>query len=318
MRIGMMIGDGSGSSPGLDGLVERARALEAKGFDTVWMANIFSFDAIGALGIVGHETRRIELGTAVVPTYPRHPVAMAQQALTAQAACRGRFVLGIGLSHQIVIENMLGLSYERRASHMREYLEVLGPLLRGEPAAWKGEEYRVHGRRSGARRDAGAGAGRRARPAMLALAGPTRGRHDHLDDRAEDARGAHVPTLTRARPRGRARPRRASSRRCRSCWCATPRRRARRPRKVFEIYGQLPSYRAMLDREGAAGPADVAIVGDERSARRGAPRARGRRRHGLLRRRLRGRAGLHRAHHGLPRVPPVGGPLESVTKRVSR
>ena len=143
MRIGMMIGEGSWSAPGLDGLVERAREIEAKGFDTVWMANIFSFDAIGALGVVGRETKRVELGTAVVPTYPRHPVAMAQQALTTQAASGGRFVLGIGLSHQLVIEHLLGLSYARRASHMREYLEVLAPLLRGEPCDFKGEEYRV-------------------------------------------------------------------------------------------------------------------------------------------------------------------------------
>ena len=141
MRLGMMVGDGDGT--GLDGLVERAQDLERRGFSSVWMANIFGLDAIGALGIVGRETQRIELGTAVVPTYPRHPVAIAQQALTAQAASRGRFVLGIGLSHQIVIETMLGLSYERRAKHMLEYLSVLGPLLRGEPASFQGEEYRV-------------------------------------------------------------------------------------------------------------------------------------------------------------------------------
>src|SRR4029450_1547057 len=114
-----------------------------KGFRSAWRATFSSFDAMGALGIVGRETSRIELGTAVVPTYPRHPVAIAQQALTTQAASRGRFVLGIGLSHQIVIENLLGLSYQRRASHMREYLAVLGPLLRGEPCDYKGEEYRV-------------------------------------------------------------------------------------------------------------------------------------------------------------------------------
>src|SRR4029450_7770110 len=114
-----------------------------KGFHSAWLAHIFSFDAIGALGIVGRETSRIELRTAVGPTYPRPPVGIAHPPPTTQAASRGRFVLGIGLSHQIVIENLLGLSYQRRASHMREYLEVLGPLLRGEPCDYKGEEYRV-------------------------------------------------------------------------------------------------------------------------------------------------------------------------------
>src|SRR6267378_2831964 len=83
-----------------------------------------------AAALCARETARIELGTAVVPTYPRHPVAMAQQALSAQAVARGRFALGIGLSHQVVIEGMLGLSFAKPFSHMREYLAVLAPLIR--------------------------------------------------------------------------------------------------------------------------------------------------------------------------------------------
>jgi len=264
MRIGMMIGEGSGSSPGLDGLVERARQLEANGFDTAWMANIFSFDAIGALGIVGRETRRIELGTAVVPTYPRHPVAMAQQALTTQAASRGRFVLGIGLSHQLVIENLLGLSYARRASHMREYLEVLGPLLRGAPADWKGEEYRVQ---VGLQVPGAAPV-----PVLVAALGPAM-----LRVAARLAAGtitwmtgpktlgAHtVPTLSAAaREAGAPAPRIVAGLPIVLVRDAAAARA--RAAEVFAIYGQLPSYRAMLDREGAAGPADVAIAGDERT-----------------------------------------------------
>src|SRR5215510_7501097 len=144
MRIGMMIGEGAGECPHLDEIIARAQRIEAAGLSTGWMANIFAYDAISLLGIVGRETKRIELGTAVVPTYPRHPVVMAQQALTAQAASDGRFTLGIGLSHQVVIEKMFGLSYARRISHMQEYLSVLKPLLRGEAVKYKGEEYRVH------------------------------------------------------------------------------------------------------------------------------------------------------------------------------
>ena len=93
------------------------------------LANIFGLDAIGAQAIVGRETERIELGTAVVPTPPRHPVAIAQQALTTQAACGGRFTLGIGLSHKLVVEDMLGLSYAKPARQTREYMNVLGPLV---------------------------------------------------------------------------------------------------------------------------------------------------------------------------------------------
>ena len=103
MQIGLMLGASGGDEGAIDGLVARCRDLESRGFASVWMANIFGLDAIGALGIVGRETERIELATAVVPSYPRHPLAMAYQALTTQAASGGRFTLGIGLSHQVVI-----------------------------------------------------------------------------------------------------------------------------------------------------------------------------------------------------------------------
>ncbi|MEE8421745.1 MAG: TIGR03564 family F420-dependent LLM class oxidoreductase [Dehalococcoidia bacterium] len=139
MQIGVGLGGGD-----IDALVQNARSLEERGFAFTGVANISGWDAIGALAIVGRETERIELQTAVVPTYPRHPVTMAQQALTAQAAAGGRFTLGIGLSHQIVIENSLGLSFKRTASHMREYLSVLMPLLHQERVQFEGDEYRVN------------------------------------------------------------------------------------------------------------------------------------------------------------------------------
>src|SRR4029453_6843329 len=128
MRIGIMFG-ADGANPTLRDLASRAKAIEAQGFDAIWMANIFSFDAIAALSLVGWETTRIGLGTAVTPTYPRHPTAIAQQALTAAAATNNRFSLGIGLSHRIVIENMLGFSYDKPALHMGKYFSVPGPLL---------------------------------------------------------------------------------------------------------------------------------------------------------------------------------------------
>ena len=144
MRIGTMIG-ADGTSNDLDSVISKAKEAEAAGLDNVWLANVFSFDASTTLALIGRETERIGLGTAVTPTYPRHPTAIAQQALTTQAAAPGRFTLGIGLSHKLVIEDMLGLSYERRAAHMREYLEVLMPLVRGETVNYDGNEYRVQG-----------------------------------------------------------------------------------------------------------------------------------------------------------------------------
>jgi alkanesulfonate monooxygenase SsuD/methylene tetrahydromethanopterin reductase-like flavin-dependent oxidoreductase (luciferase family) len=101
MRIGIMIGDEtqllsqppevSRRPPDLDALVREAQQMDARGFASAWLVNIFEFDAIGASAILGRETRRIEVSTEVVPTFPRHPVAMAQQALTAHAAARGRW-----------------------------------------------------------------------------------------------------------------------------------------------------------------------------------------------------------------------------------
>src|SRR3989442_4789829 len=144
MKIGIGIGDIAGAPAGVDGLVAQAKRAEAEGFASGWFANIFGMDAILAAALCARETTRLELGTAVVPTFPRHPVAMAQQALSAQAIAGGRFTLGIGLSHQIVIEGMFGLSFAKPYSHMKEYLAVLGPLIRAGSVSHWGEEYRVN------------------------------------------------------------------------------------------------------------------------------------------------------------------------------
>src|SRR5439155_218415 len=144
MKIGIGIGDIAGAPAGVDGLVAQARRAEADGFASGWFANIMGMDAIMAAALCARETRRIELGTAVMPTFPRHPHAMAQQALSAQAVAGGRFTLGVGLSHQIVIEGMLGLSFAKPYSHMKEYLAVLGPLIRSGSVSHWGSEYRVN------------------------------------------------------------------------------------------------------------------------------------------------------------------------------
>src|SRR5215475_7181222 len=144
MRIGIGIGDIAGQPATIDDLVAQAKRAEADGFASGWFANIFGVDAIMGAALCARETTRIELGTAVVPTFPRHPMAMAQQAMSAQAAAGGRFTLGIGLSHQVVIEMMFGLSFAKPYSHMREYLEVLVPLIRTGAVSFMGEEFRVN------------------------------------------------------------------------------------------------------------------------------------------------------------------------------
>src|SRR5881394_3965940 len=142
MRIGFFGGDTAGRT--IDDVVADARAAEQDGFASYALPQIFGLDAMGMLAVIGREVPRVELMTTVVPTYSRHPTTMAQQALTVQAASGGRFSLGIGLSHQMVIENMFGLSFAQPVRHMREYLEVLMPLLRGGKADVDGETITTH------------------------------------------------------------------------------------------------------------------------------------------------------------------------------
>jgi F420-dependent oxidoreductase-like protein len=262
MKIGIMSGAVEGPDRSFEGLLELAKRVEDLGFATLWLAQIFGLDAITALSIAGRETRRIELGTAVVPSYPRHPLAMAQQALTAQAATGGRFALGIGLSHQIVIENMLGLSFARPARHMREYLAVLAPLLRGEKAEFAGQQYRVNAALTVP--DAGevpllvAALG----SAMLRLAGSlTQGTITWMS--GERSLESHViPGITAAaQEAGRPEPRIVVG--LPVVLTDDPDGAREKVGQILQTYGLLPSYRTMLDREGAAGPADIAIVGDE-------------------------------------------------------
>ena len=140
MKIGTVLNEAP-----LPQLIEAARKIEAAGLSNIWMANIFGYDAISILAILGRETSHIGLGTAVTPTYPRHPTAIAQQAITTAAVTNNRFTLGIGLSHKLVIEDMFGMSYDKPAKHMREYLSVLMPLARGETANFEGQQYSVRG-----------------------------------------------------------------------------------------------------------------------------------------------------------------------------
>jgi 5,10-methylenetetrahydromethanopterin reductase len=261
MRIGMSLTDQTGPDA-LTELRDQLRQAADDGFASAWISNIFGLDALTALAVAGSQVPGIELGTAVVPTYPRHPAALAQQALTAALALGGRLALGIGLSHRLVIEDMYGQSFERPARHMREYLSILLPLLNGEAADFDGETMRAK---------IGLSVPRPGRvpvllaamaPVMLRLAGErTDGTVLWMTGPAT-VRDYIVPIITRAaQAAGRPEPRVV----CILPVCVTddPDLARTRAARVFAIYGQLPSYRAMLDREGAEGPADVALIGAE-------------------------------------------------------
>ena len=143
MRIGIFFGT-MGSASTLDGLIQQIVDVEDDGFDSFWTAQVSGTDALTVLALGGQRTSRIEMGTAVVPTFPRHPTVMAQQALTTQAATNGRLLLGIGLSHQPVVENRWGLKFETPAQHMEEYMTVLRSLVDTGKVDHDGSVFSVH------------------------------------------------------------------------------------------------------------------------------------------------------------------------------
>jgi 5,10-methylenetetrahydromethanopterin reductase len=250
----------------LERLIEQARQLEQRGLDLLWIGQLYDYDALALAALLGRETQRIALGTWVVPTYPRHPSALAQQALTAQAASGGRLVLGIGLSHRVVVEKRLGLDYSRPVRHMREYLEVLLPLLRGEAVAHDGECFRV--------RLAVAVPGANAPQVLVGALGPQMLRMSarladgvaiwlggaeflerfalaHLRE-ASASTARPFPRVAVGLPIAVCRDR-AAARAVAARWLAES--------------SALPSYQAVLARGGAAAPEDVAILGDEAEVR---------------------------------------------------
>jgi 5,10-methylenetetrahydromethanopterin reductase len=271
MRLGLMLIP----SRELDAVVEQVREARALGLDSVWLAQIFGQDAATALAIAGREVPEVTLGTAVLPVYQRHPIALAAQALTTQAACAGRFVLGIGLSHRMVIEAMYGLSFENPARYMQEYLGVLAPLLAGEAASFDGEV--LHGNTpSPLQIEVPA-----PPPLLLAALAP---RMLRIAGSAADGTitwmtgpatlADHVvPKITAAATAaGRPAPRVVVG--LPVSVTADVEAARERAARSFAMYGQLPSYRAMIDREGlaepgAAGPADLAIIGDEEAVTAG-------------------------------------------------
>lgn len=260
MRIGFFggkINDGT-----IDDIVAEARQAEADGFASYWAPQIFGHDALTALAIVGREVPRIELGTSVVPTYPRHPMMLAAQSLTVNAASGGRLTLGIGLSHKIVIENMLGMNFDKPVRHMREYLSILGPLVRGEGVAFQGEAYSTQAALNVP--------GSSPCGVVIAALGP-----QMLKVAAELADGTltwctgpktlseHiVPTINEAAEASeRPAPRVIAA--LPVCVTSDTEGARERAAQVFAMYGSLPSYRAMLDREGVEGPEGIAITGSE-------------------------------------------------------
>lgn len=263
MRIGVILPN-PGVLMDLSTLLAEMSRAEERGMQSIWVANVpRGYDALTLLAVAGQHTRTVELGTFVVPTYPRHPAALAQQALTTNAATGGRLTLGIGLSHRVVMEQGLGFDWSHPLRHMREYLHCLTGLLVGEPVTFAGEEFRVTN--FGITVPGGT-----PPPVLVAALGPQMLRlaGRHADGTAVWMGGARylandaTPTITAAaHDAGRPAPRIVAG----LPVCVTDHADAVRAEvgRAFARYGELPSYRAVLDKEGAAGPGDVSLVGDE-------------------------------------------------------
>lgn len=221
---------------------------------------LFGYDSLTALAIVGQATTGIELGTCVVPTFPRHPMVLAEQALTVQAGCVGPVVLGIGVSHRHVVEDQWGYTYDRTALRMREYLTVLNELRTAGRTAFTGQTLRANGSLSFPVE--------RRLPVLIAALGPRM-----LEVAGECSDGVitwmtgprtleqhTVPTLARAAA-GRPAPRVVAS--LPVCVTDDPDTARELAARMFLIYRSLPSYRAMLDREKAEHGGEIALVGSE-------------------------------------------------------
>jgi len=260
----MRIGLGLEMNGTIDEIVARARLLASTGVVSLWSSQIFGWDTLTVLAIVGREVPGVDLGTAVIPVHPRHPMMLAEQALTVQAAIGGRLVLGIGLSHQVVVEGAWGCSFAKPARYMREYLSVLVPLLHGEQVSFNGEVIRTN---TFGPLDV---APTTPPPVLVAALGPTMLRQAgaQADGTVTWMVGPNtvaqhiVPTIAAAASdAGRPPPQVVVT--LPVCVTDDPAAARSRADKIFAMYGQLRSYRAMLDREGAAGPAQVAVVGNE-------------------------------------------------------
>jgi F420-dependent oxidoreductase-like protein len=260
----LRIGFGLDVEQPLPRIVAQLRQCEEAGFAHAFSSQIFGPDALTLLAVAGSQVPRIELGTAVVPVYPRHPMMLAQQALTVQEATGNRLILGIGLSHQVVVESMWGLSFDRPFAYMKEYLSALMPMLRGETVASAGERVTTNAFQPVGPKGVAAPVVVVAAlgTAMLKLAGTmTDGTTTWMTGISTIADHV-VPTINEAAAAaGRPAPR---------IFVALPvvvtddvDAAKARIDEVTSIYPTLPSYRAMLDKEGAATAADIALVGSE-------------------------------------------------------
>ncbi|UGQ11659.1 TIGR03564 family F420-dependent LLM class oxidoreductase [Yinghuangia sp. ASG 101] len=257
MRIGL-----TGRPASTEQLVEQAKAAEKDGFSSVWYDSTVLGDPLAAMAVAGRETASIELGTAILQTYPCHPLLQANRAAAvAEAMGRPGFTLGIGPSHEPLVSGMYGLPYDRPGRNTEEYVRILTGLLRGEKVTYESEDWTTRGARVRTARPV---------PVLLAALGPRLLRvAGELADgvvlfmASARAVETHIAPRLHAAASAAGRP--------------APRIVAQLPIAVHDdldearaataktaaVYESLPNYRRIMDIGGAGSPADAAVLGDE-------------------------------------------------------
>ena len=248
-----------GSSRNIDDLKKQVHEANTLGYSTFWTPQIFNLDALTALAVIAESVEGIRLGTSVIPTYPRHPMMLAQQALTVNQVSNGRLDLGIGLSHKPVVEGMWGISFDAPVGHMSDYLQILMALLHDGTISYGGKHLTSRG---------GIDVPADAPPVLVAALGPQMlklvGRvadgtvtwmtgpetiRNHISpiiNAAAEEAGRPVPQVIAAVP---------------VCITSDLDIAEEYAKRDFGFYGDLPSYRAMLEREGLANSWDIALSG---------------------------------------------------------
>ena len=269
MRIGVMIGAERGRyATKVERLRADARWAEEAGMASAWVPQVpDDFDALTMAALVGTEAPSLEVGTAVVPVQARHPIALAQHALSVQAVLGGRLALGLGVSHHWVIDEMLGLPYEKPARTMRAYLDVLDAALAGPgPVDVENELFRVH--------NPLAITDIAPTPVLLAALGPVmlrlagaRADGTILWMADERAIGGHIaPTITQAAEEaGRPAPRIVAG--VPVCLCRDDEVDAAvaRTNRILSEAETSPNYQRLLDRGDARTVGDILAAGSEAS-----------------------------------------------------
>jgi F420-dependent oxidoreductase-like protein len=256
MQIGIWIDDEKPLPDVLDAVVD----AERRGFARAWFGQRTGWDPLMLIAAVGDRAPRIGLGTAIVVTWPRHPLVLAAEALTAQAAVQGRLTLGIGPSHQMIVERRFGYRWHRPGQHVEDQLAVLAPALRGEAVEVHGETLMAAGGLTVPDTP--------APPLLLAAHGPRLLRlageqADGVITTWTDARSLaeHVVPAVRAAAAGRPDPQVVVG--VIATLTDDPDAARAHVAQAFGMAGELPSYRRSLDQAGLAGPEDTILAGNE-------------------------------------------------------